>query len=62
MQEKDQLARGMVESLLSYGMGREIEFTDHDAVEVIVEQLRARNFRMQDMIQAIAASPIFQQK
>ena len=58
----DQLAEELVESLLAYGVGRNIEFTDTDAVEDILTRLETEQFRLRDMIREIAASPIFRSK
>jgi hypothetical protein len=60
--QDDQLAEELVESLLAYGLGRNIEFTDTDAVEDILTRLEPKQFRLRDMICEIAASPIFRSK
>ena len=59
MAHEEDLARNMVESLMVYALGRDIEFTDDPHVDEIMNHLRANRFRMRDMIQAIAASPLF---
>ena len=58
----DRLAEELVESLLAYGLGRNIEFTDADAVEVILTRIGPGQFRLRDMIREIAASPVFRSK
>ena len=58
----DQLAEELVESLLAYGLGRNIEFTDAGAVEAILAKLEPEQFRLRSMIREIAASPIFRSK
>ena len=60
--QDDQLAEELVESLLAYGLGRNIEFTDTDAVEDILTRLESDQFRLRDMISEIAVSPIFRSK
>ncbi len=58
MHEED-LARNMVESLLVYALGRDIEFTDDPHIEKIIAKLQPHDFRMKDMIHAVAESPLF---
>ena len=58
----EQLAEELVESLLAYGLGRKIEFTDADAVEAILAKLEPKQFRLRAMIREIAASPVFRSK
>ena len=59
MAHEEDLARNMVESLLVYALGRDIEFTDAPHIENIIAQLRPHRFRMKDMIHAVTQSPIF---
>jgi mono/diheme cytochrome c family protein len=57
--QKHKLAKELVESLLTYGLGRSIEFSDADAVSSIVNRCRNDDFAMRSMIQRVAASPLF---
>jgi len=59
LREEKHLARGMVESLLSYGLGRQIEFSDSDAVDRIHANLEDGKYSMRSMIQEIVASDLF---
>ena len=56
---EEKLARNMVESLLVYGLGRDIEFTDAPHIDQIIENTRANKFRLKDMIYAVIESPLF---
>lgn len=56
---EEDLARNMVESLLVYALGRDIEFTDEPHIEKIMAKHRPDGFRIKDMIHAIAESPLF---
>lgn len=56
---EDNLARNMVESLLVYGLGRDIEFTDTPHIDAILEKVRPNKYRIKDMIYAIVESPLF---
>ena len=59
LQEKEALAREMVESMLCYGLGRTIEFSDDDDVEAILAKVRDDDFRVRSIIRAVALSPLF---
>lgn len=59
MAHEEDLARNMVESLLVYAIGRDIEFTDEPHIENIMNDLRPNDFRVGDMIHAVAESPLF---
>ena len=59
MAYEEDLARNMVESLLVYAIGRDIEFTDEPHIKKIMNDLRPNDFRVRDMIHAIAESPLF---
>ncbi len=61
LEHEEDLARNMVESLLVYALGRDIEFTDEPHIKSILDELRPTGFRMRDMIHAIASSPLFLQ-
>jgi hypothetical protein len=61
LEHEEDLARNMVESLLVYAMGRDIEFTDELHIKSIMTQLRPDGFRLKDMIHAVASSPLFLQ-
>jgi hypothetical protein len=57
--EQQHLAEGMVESILAYGLGRTVEFSDSDDVAEILAKLKSDNFRVRSMIREIALSPLF---
>ena len=62
LEQKEALARQMVESMLSYGLGRTIEFSDGDDVDAILAELRSNDFRVRSIIRAVALSPLFRRK
>jgi len=57
-----ELATQLTESLLAYGLGRTIEFSDADDVELITHRLRKDGYRVRDMIREVATSPLFKKK
>lgn len=62
LEEDDRLAQELVESLLAYGLGRTIEFSDADAVATILDNLKSDDYRLRAMVHEIAASPLFRTK
>ena len=62
LQEQHGLARELVQSILCYGLGRTIEFSDGDDIAAIMANLEPDNFRMRSMIREVALSPIFRQR
>ena len=56
------VAEEIVESLLAYGLGRRVEFSDQPGVELILEQTQPGGYRMRDIIKAVVLSQIFRQK
>lgn len=59
---EDDLAKEMVESIMAYALGRTVEFSDADDVEIILKALKPNNYRMRDMIKAVALSELFGRK
>ena len=59
---EDALAKELLESMLTYALGRTIEFSDADDVESLLAKLKPNKYRVRSMIREIALSPLFQQK
>lgn len=59
LQEKQKLAEELTESILTYALGRRMEFSDQTAMEAIINKTKPTNFRTQDIIKQIALSPLF---
>ena len=60
--EKDQLARSIFENMLSYGIGRKIEFVDKPEIDMILSRLKRKNYPMKSMIAEVINSKIFRTK
>ena len=60
--EKEKFVKGFVEKLLCYALGRPINYGDHLAVEQITAHAAKHEYRLQEIIQATAASAFFQTK
>lgn len=60
--QESRLAEELVESLLSYGLGRTIEFSDQDDIAKILQAVGGDGYRLRDIVSAVAHSPLFRQK
>ena len=59
LDEPDQFPRTVTEKLLSYALGRPLEYTDRPAVRQIVRDAAAHEYRWSAIVSGIAASPPF---
>jgi hypothetical protein len=62
LEEDDRLAQELVESMLAYGLGRTIEFSDADAVATILNHLKRDDYRLRAMVHEVAGSTLFRTK
>lgn len=60
--QKHRLAREFIESMTSYGIGRDIEFSDDTAIQKLTVDCLEDDFRLQAMIYRIISSPLFRSK
>ncbi len=60
--QKERFARALTSKLLTYALGRPVGYTDHELVNSLVAELKRNEYRIQPLIQAIAASEPFQTK
>ena len=58
----DDLVRQVVSKMLTYALGRQLEYYDEPAVRTIIATLEADDYRFQTLLQAIVASYPFQYK
>ena len=59
---EEPFAQGFTEALIEYALGRAYGFTDEPLAKEIVNRSRAKNFAMQEFIQALVASREFHRK
>ena len=57
-----QIARNLVNQVIMYATGAEIEFADRREIEQIVEALADENYGMRSLIHAVTQSEIFLSK
>jgi hypothetical protein len=56
---KDDFARHLASRLLTYALGRGLEYTDRPALDEILKRTRADEFRFQDLIREVVLSRPF---
>ena len=62
VQRREQFARSIVKRLLTYSLGRSLDFGDEPAVERLTEDFVAGGFRLHQLVPAIVRSETFQTK
>ena len=62
LQHADDLAEELTESILSYALGRTVEFSDADDVQQILSSLKKENYPLRDLVRQVALSPLFKRK
>ena len=60
--DRDRFARALASKLLAYGVGRSLVLEDRPAVESLVAAFKKNDYRLSDLIVAIAQSEAFQSK
>jgi hypothetical protein len=61
VKRQDQFVRVVAEKLLTYALGRGVEYEDMPLVRSIVHQSAASKYRFSSMVLAIVKSPAFQE-
>lgn len=62
LEDPDQIARNLVEQVMTYSTGSDIEFADRGVVDGIVEQLRTKNYGFRTLIHEVIRSRPFLHK
>jgi len=62
MAGKDKFSRNMVKKMLSYSLGRSLEYYDELSVNEIMEKLKADDYKMEGLIQSVVKSKPFQRR
>jgi hypothetical protein len=57
--DKDQLARNLVQKLVVYGTGADIQFADREVVEQLVAQSREKKYGFRSLIHDVVQSRVF---
>ncbi|QDU63962.1 Planctomycete cytochrome C [Planctomycetes bacterium Pan216] len=59
LEDRQGLARNVVDKLITFGTGAEVAFADRDDVEAIAAQAASSDYGMRSLIEAVVTSPIF---
>lgn len=62
LEDKDQLARNLVQKMIVYSTGADIQFADREVVEQIVANLRTKNYGFRTLVHEVVQSRIFVNK
>jgi hypothetical protein len=60
--EKDKFARALATKLLTYALCRPVGYVDHETVDQVTQTLRADDYRLQTLVNAVVASAPFQSR
>jgi hypothetical protein len=60
VKRSDTFSRVVVEKLLTYGLGRGVEYDDMPLVRSIVRDAAANNYKFSSLVMSIVKSPAFQ--
>jgi len=59
LQRKDQFAKCLTEKMLTYALGRELDFQDRPQVDMITYSLAERGYGLSDLVELIVLSEVF---
>ena len=62
LEDKDQIARNLVQKMIVYATGADIQFADREVVEQIVAKLRTKNYGMRSLVHEVVQSRVFLNK
>ncbi|MCH1408902.1 MAG: DUF1588 domain-containing protein, partial [Verrucomicrobiales bacterium] len=62
LKHEDQIARNFLNQLITYATGAEIQFADREERDQILDDVRAKNYGVREMIHALVQSEIFRNK
>ena len=62
LDQKRKLARSITEGMLTYALGRNLEFSDSQAIEEILNSIQSENYRTKDLVLNIVCHPIFKKQ
>ncbi|MGI9430122.1 MAG: DUF1585 domain-containing protein, partial [Bythopirellula sp.] len=60
--EKDRFARGFVRQMLTYCLGRSLEWSDQPTVDTLIKRFQESDYQIDELILAIVESDAFQTK
>ena len=60
--DRDQISHAFIEHLCTYALRRVLTVDDRDDIQSIVEQAKQGQYRMKDIVRAVATSELFQKR
>jgi len=60
--DRERFLKAFVEHLCTYGLRRVLTVDDREAVQSIVEEARRGEYRLKDIVRAVAVSDLFQKR
>lgn len=62
LEDRDEIARAFIEHLCTYGLRRALSFDDRDDLNAIQAEAKKTNYRIQDIIRAVAMSELMRKR
>jgi hypothetical protein len=62
LKDRDQIARAFIEHLCTYALRRVLTVDDRDDIQSILEQSKQGQYRIKDIVRAVATSELFQKR
>ena len=62
MADRDRIARAFIEHLCTYALRRVLTVDDRDDIQSIFEEARQKQYRLQDIVRAVANSELFKKR
>jgi hypothetical protein len=62
LEDRDQIAQAFIEHLCTYALRRVLTVDDRDDIQSIVEQSKQGQYRLMDIVRAVATSELFQKR
>jgi hypothetical protein len=62
LEDRDELARAFIEHLCTYGLRRALSFDDRDDLNAIQAEAKKSDYRIKDIIRAVAMSELMRKR
>ena len=62
LDDRDQFLHAFVEHLCTYGLRRVLTVDDRDDIQAIVDEAKQKQYRLKDVVRAVATSELLQKR
>ncbi len=62
LDDRDKIARAFIEHLSTYGLRRALSFDDHDDLKAIQAEAKKHDYRIKDIVRAVAQSELIRKR